>query len=79
MFLGASALSDSSGFGMPLGGFELFIAGVVVFFIGGLWKSRRGVRERGHAEHECGSCGYDLRGLDGGVCPECGAKAVAEA
>jgi ribosomal protein S27AE len=26
---------------------------------------------------ECGRCGYDVRGLAGGVCPECGAGVPA--
>lgn len=28
---------------------------------------------RVHGPGKCASCGYDLRGLTGGVCPECGA------
>src|SRR5262249_28618706 len=31
-----------------------------------LWRRRRGL---------CGGCGYDLRGMSGTVCPECGAAA----
>jgi hypothetical protein len=32
------------------------------------WRVRRAVPPRGH----CVGCGYDLQGLSGGVCPECG-------
>ena len=28
---------------------------------------------RAHPAHACGACGYDLRGLNGRFCPECGA------
>jgi hypothetical protein len=34
----------------------------------GVWGWRR-VRKQ-----HCAKCGYDLRGLSGGVCPECGAR-----
>ena len=41
----------------------LVVAGPTVW----LWRTERRVRP-GH----CPNCGYDLRGLNGGVCPECG-------
>lgn len=34
------------------------------------------VRKRVKPGH-CGSCGYDMHGLAGGVCPECGSSAAA--
>jgi hypothetical protein len=34
------------------------------------WRRRRG---------RCQRCGYDLRGLSGGACPECGTATTTEA
>ena len=74
VFLGSVALGNRRGFGLPAGGFELILGGMVLFYVGGLWGVRRSLREFGTPEWECGACGYDMRGLDSGVCPECGAE-----
>ena len=37
-----------------------------------LWRT-----DRRAMPWQCPKCGYDLRGLDGGVCPECG-ESIAE-
>jgi hypothetical protein len=39
-------------------------------------QSRRWVVERRRRGGMCAACGYDLRGLAGGRCPECGAEVV---
>ena len=37
------------------------------------------IQRRARLPHECHTCGYDLRGSGGGVCPECGRLAGASA
>lgn len=38
------------------------------------WYNRKTRSHNTNISHECGSCGYDLRGLDEDTrCPECGA------
>ncbi|MCC6969722.1 MAG: hypothetical protein IT434_05820 [Phycisphaerales bacterium] len=41
---------------------------VLLIVIGGAWRLSRRVCPAGH----CSACGYDLRGLGSGKCPECG-------
>ncbi|MCC6659703.1 MAG: hypothetical protein IT437_02330 [Phycisphaerales bacterium] len=48
------------------------------FFFGGKWVARqitRGLAFPGM----CPGCGYDIRGMEGGRCPECGVKIKASA
>jgi hypothetical protein len=37
-----------------------------------------GLRDYRLAHRQCLTCGYSLRGNVSGVCPECGARAIAE-
>jgi hypothetical protein len=49
------------------------VAGVLVWWTARAWMKLP-------APHECQGCGYDLRGLAAGDCPECGAtRDVGEA
>ncbi len=53
---------------------SLLSLGLYLFF-GGKWVARqitRGIPIPG----TCPGCGYDIRGMEGGRCPECGAKIV---
>jgi hypothetical protein len=47
--------------------------GLVLFMV--LSLGRAGKRRMRIARGRCAACGYDLRGLAGGVCPECGRTA----
>lgn len=51
-------LADSICFGLIVASIDVGIPAAR-----GVWRRRRGL---------CAGCGYDLRGSDGGVCPECG-------
>jgi hypothetical protein len=42
-------------------------------FFGGKWVARQVTRGLG-APGMCAACGYDVRGIESGRCPECGAK-----
>lgn len=48
------------------------VMGLYLFF-GGRWVARQITRGLGVAGL-CPRCGYDVRGLDTGRCPECGAR-----
>lgn len=58
------------GLGVTLGacvGVPLIAASTVVFF-----ASRANRHMQRYAMSQCTRCGYDLRGTDGAICPECG-------
>lgn len=40
--------------------------------------SRLVMRGIAHLPGQCGKCGYDIRGVSGGACPECGAAIPAQ-
>ena len=79
-----SASSDSIGTSPSAAGAPLFTLTVVYLPLwplvvvaggaaAGLWWRWRHVVEPGH----CAACGYDLRGLAPGRCPECGAASAS--
>ncbi len=61
---------------MPPGGllavllWHLAVAAILAFWVVRQWRSIK-------PDHACQSCGYDLRGLAGAACPECGAPVPA--
>jgi len=57
----------SDSWSLPL--WPVYAAGV------GVWGVRWARRRLAWKEWQCKGCGYDLRGLAGGVCPECGRAA----
>lgn len=56
-------------------GFLLIVAGAGVGLIGYAWEHRRRRPAERRARGQCARCGYDLRGSESGVCPECGKRA----
>jgi hypothetical protein len=68
----ASEQKDDARFVAGLAGWTLFAVGLLYLsvFVRRAWQGRiRRLRER---RGLCTGCGYDLRGLEGGRCPECG-------
>ncbi len=54
----------------------VFYAAILWLFMFGVFTTRRVIRrKRGH----CIKCGYDLRGAEHEVCPECGHEVCARA
>jgi len=51
-------------FVIPLGWPLIIFAGIVSFIF---WRPLRAL-----GPNECRTCGYDLRGIESGICPECG-------
>ena len=62
--------------GLPelLDGFEGFVVGGVLFTCGGVLMAIKPDLPFYLRTHLCRGCGYDLRGIDSEVCPECGAE-----
>jgi hypothetical protein len=60
---------------LTLPGFALLLFVAAQF----IWRGDREIRAATwHGEGRCEGCGYDLRGNQNGVCPECGRPALGE-